>query len=244
MSYKLPSAHAIPINRETAFPLYYNDDDDESNTIQGQIQNDTPPEAIPYIPETEIITVASTKPSLFSPFGHSNKDIDIDISLFKNTCLEDIILTDTEIGMLKDKLKYTKNPKEFIKNNISYYCNIRDIILSQMPDFPYKYPSLFSQVLSRCLDDSKTSSESFINNIVNLVSDQNITELNRKENDTELHYGSRILSSQLEKYKPTPMLLPRNKNIGGTRRNKKTTKRNRKTTKCKNKKRKSHKNKM
>ena len=69
MSYKLPSAHAIPINRDTAFPLYYNDDDDESDTIQGQIQNDTLPEAMSYIPETEIVAVASREPSLFSPFS-------------------------------------------------------------------------------------------------------------------------------------------------------------------------------
>ena len=108
MSYKLPSALLYLLIATQHSVTYYNDDDDESDTIQGQIQNDTLPEAMSYIPETEIVAVASREPSLFSPFGYSNKDIDIDISLFKNTCLEDTILTDTEIGMLKDKLKYTK----------------------------------------------------------------------------------------------------------------------------------------
>jgi hypothetical protein len=220
MSYKKPqSAHAVTIERRTAFPEYYNNRNDP--TIQVEIQDDNIPEATPFIPETEVITVSKQGRSLFKPFGYTNKDIDIDMSLFKNTCLNDIVLTDTEIGMLKEKLgRINKhNRKQFIQNNMPYYCDIRNLILSQIPDFSEKYPSLFSQVLSKCLETPR--SQSFINTIVSLVTDQNINELNQREQFIVLHPGSKSLSFKLDKYKVRPTLLPKNKNIGGTKRKRK-----------------------
>jgi hypothetical protein len=59
MSYKLPSAHAEPINREEAFPLYYND---KSDALQGQnITDENIPKAVPFIPETYVVTVTKKR---------------------------------------------------------------------------------------------------------------------------------------------------------------------------------------
>jgi hypothetical protein len=219
MSDRMPSAHAVYIERRTAFPEYYNNKND-SNTIQAEIQDENIPEAVPIITGTSVITETKRTPSLFNPFGYTNKDLDIDISLFKNTCLKDIVLTDTEIGMLKDKLGKIKNRKQFIQNNMPYYCDIRDLILSQMPDFYEKYPSLFSQVLSKCLEIPRN--ESFINTIVSLVTERNFNELNKREKYIVLHPGSENLSLKLDKYKLIPTLLPKNKTIGGMKRKRKS----------------------
>jgi hypothetical protein len=232
---KPPSAHAVTIERQPAIPEFYNNRNDP-NTIQAEIEEEDIPEAIPFIPETEFITETKRTPSLFSPFGYTNKDIDINMSLFKNTCLKDIVLTDTEIGILNYELKRINknNRKQFIKNNMPYYCDIRNLILSQMPDFSEKYPSLFSKVLSKCLETPRD--QSFINTIVSLVTERNFKELNKRELFTMSHQGSVSLSLKLDKYKLTPTLLPKNKNIGGTNRKRKTKTNKRKNKKCKTRK--------
>lgn len=239
MSYtKLPSAHAEKIDIRPAYPEYYSNRYDRE-PIQTEVLDNNIPEATPFMGNSDILTVSKKGRSLFTPFSYTNKDIDIDMSLFNNTCLKDIVLTDTEIGMLKDKLNRINkhNRRQFIQNNMPYYCDVRNLILSQMPDFSEKYPSLFSQVLSKCLETPRQ--ESFINTIVSLVTDQDITELNKRERFIMLHPGSQSLSSKLDKYKLMPTLLPKNKNIGGTKRRRKT-----KTNKRKYKKRNSRKNKL
>ena len=214
MSDRIPSAHAEKINIRPAYPEYYSNRYDPK-TIETEVLDNNIPEATPFIGNAEILTVSKKGPSLFKPFGYTNKDLDIDMSLFKNTCLKDIVLTDIEIGMLKEKLRRINkhNRKQFIQNNMPYYCEVRNIILSQMPYFSEKYPSLFSQVLSKCLETPPN--QSFINTIVSLVTYQDIYELNKREKYIVLHPGSQSLSLKLDKYKLIPTLLPKNITTGG-----------------------------
>lgn len=228
----IKTADAVTIERQTAFPEYYNNRN-EPNTIEAEIEEEEDiQEAIKFISGTEVVAESKKGPSLTQPFGYTNKDIDIDMSLFKNTCLENIVLTDNEIGMLRDKLKYIKNPKKFIKTNMPYYCDIRNIILSNMPNFEEKFPSIFSQLLSECFENSESRKNTYIENIINLVVNNDINTLETRELYTRSHPGSTRLSSLLSKYNPTPSLIPRNKN-GGTRRkrkNKRKTRKNKRKT--------------
>jgi hypothetical protein len=228
MNDKLPSAHAETISIDTAYPLYYGNPNSASDTLQGEIvTNDNTSIGMRFIPESNVIAVTKKGPSLYQPFGFTNTDIDIDMSLFKNTCLENIVLTDNEIGLLRDKLKYVKNPKKFIKDIMPYYCDVRNIILSHMDNFEEIYPSLFSQVLYKSLENPDSRDNNYIQDIINLLLNNNTNELKIREINTRSNPGSRRLESIFNSMIPSVTRL--SKRTGGTKRkrkNKRKTKKN------------------
>lgn len=205
---------------QKAYPIY-NGRIDGIPTTEPILETTNAVEAMPAIVDTSVLTTTKRKSSFLSPFGYKNKDLDIDTKLLKNTCLQDVVLTDNEIGLLKHRLQQVKNPQLFIKQNMPYYCEIRNLIIHHMPDFEEKYPRVYAKMLLLCFENKENRS-STIQTILNAILDDNVRELNRMENFTKLN----DTSSRLDNYYKniTPIYSRLSKTLRAGRRNMKKKK--------------------
>ncbi len=172
-------------------------DDDEIYPTIEPITDNTDievPHAQPAILDTTVLSHTRRKPTLMSPFGYKDLDYDIDTKLFKNTCLNKVVLTDNEIGLLKNRLKRVKNVNLFIADNMPYYCNIRNIVLTNMPDFEEKYPRVYAKLLYLCFENAESRQSSTIQNIVQFILNHNEIALRNMDNSTRLNETSQMLN--------------------------------------------------
>jgi hypothetical protein len=101
-----------------------------------------------------------------------------------------------------------------------------------MDNFEEIYPSLFSQVLYKSLENPDSRDNNYIQDIINLLLNNNTNELKIREINTRSNPGSRRLESIFNSMIPSVTRL--SKRTGGTKRKRKTTKR--KNKKCKTRK--------
>ncbi len=76
-------------------------------------------------------------------------DLDLNLELFRGTCLENIKLTDIDYAIIKAWLTIMAydEERERILVQSQKYCEYRDLILKKDPDFMAKYPSITTNVL-------------------------------------------------------------------------------------------------
>jgi hypothetical protein len=142
---------------------------------------------------------------------------DLNISQFKNTCLENLNISEKELGMLiYEKNKLTN--KKF-KESLNIYCHLKEQ-LNKYPNFAYIFPNIYITVLSYSFNINTTNSQ-FIDNIINLIHELDFNELSVIEVSLEEHPGSIALTKKNAKLfiqKPTRIY----KTMGGTIKKRKT----------------------
>lgn len=156
---------------------------DEHNANDFVIPNDVKE----YHDDYAVPEISGMKTEVLRTFNKKNK-YDLDVDKFRNTCLENLNVSEAELGMLMYQKNSVSN-NYFNKTVIPVYCSVRKI-MNSYPKFEENFPYIFVKALSCTFDMKNKENFNFVNNIIQLVNENNYNELTIIEVNLNAHPGS------------------------------------------------------